>query len=193
MPFQIYPFPLGTSFNFKKRTGSLIYSIFDLFSVVPSKSLLFLLARPSNSKKRTGSLIYIWYFSLVPSKVFHRVPFPISPLPLATSIYFKKAHRFANLYLIFLSGAEYRARIFKRLWSAGIDSKEWIPPTYVAWRAGTIALFLLGSYFLAPIDCLQNPAQYTTVCHFPISPVPLATSSLLLRAIRPHPSGPGKT
>ncbi len=32
----------------------------------------------------------------------------------------------------------YRARIFKRLWSLGIDSKEWIPPAYVAWRAGTI-------------------------------------------------------
>ncbi len=23
--------------------------------------------------------------------------------------------------------------------------KEWIPPAYVAWRAGTITLFLLGS------------------------------------------------
>ena len=38
-----------------------------------------------------------------------------------------------------------RARIFKRLWSPGIDCKEWIPPAYVAWRAGTITLFLLGS------------------------------------------------
>jgi hypothetical protein len=27
----------------------------------------------------------------------------------------------------------------------GIDSKERIPPAYVAWRAGTITLFLLGS------------------------------------------------
>ncbi len=26
-----------------------------------------------------------------------------------------------------------------------IDSKEWIPPAYVAWRAGTITQFLLGS------------------------------------------------
>ncbi len=32
---------------------------------------------------------------------------------------------------------------FKRLWSPGIDSKEWIPPAYVAGRAGTITLFLL--------------------------------------------------
>ncbi len=37
------------------------------------------------------------------------------------------------------------ARIFKCLWGPGIDSKEWIPPAYVAWRAGTITLYLLGS------------------------------------------------
>jgi hypothetical protein len=30
----------------------------------------------------------------------------------------------------------------KRLWSPGSDSKEWIPPASVAWRAGTINLFL---------------------------------------------------
>jgi hypothetical protein len=36
------------------------------------------------------------------------------------------------------------ARIFKREWGPGIDSKEW-PPAYVARRAGTITLFLLGS------------------------------------------------
>ncbi len=34
---------------------------------------------------------------------------------------------------------------FKRSWSPGIDSKEWIPPAYLAWRAGTLTLFLLGS------------------------------------------------
>ncbi len=38
-----------------------------------------------------------------------------------------------------------RARIFKHLWSPGIDSKEWVQPAYVAWRAGTITLFLLGA------------------------------------------------
>ncbi len=38
------------------------------------------------------------------------------------------------------------ARIFKRVWGPGIDSKEWIPPAYVAWRGGTITLFLLGSW-----------------------------------------------
>jgi hypothetical protein len=40
---------------------------------------------------------------------------------------------------------EYRNGIFSHVRSPGIDSKEWIPPTYVAWRAGTITLFLLGS------------------------------------------------
>jgi hypothetical protein len=38
-----------------------------------------------------------------------------------------------------------RARIFKRLWSPEIDSKASISPAYVAWRAGTITLFLLGA------------------------------------------------
>ncbi len=36
-------------------------------------------------------------------------------------------------------------RIFNRLWSPGIDSKEWIPPAYVAWRAGAKTLFILGA------------------------------------------------
>ncbi len=34
---------------------------------------------------------------------------------------------------------------FKLFKSPEIDSKESIPPAYVAWRAGTITLFLLGS------------------------------------------------
>ncbi len=44
------------------------------------------------------------------------------------------------------------AGIFKRVWGPVIDSKEWIPPAYVAWRAGTITLFL------APIAALKIPA-----------------------------------
>jgi hypothetical protein len=40
---------------------------------------------------------------------------------------------------------DFRAHIFKLSRSAGIDFKELIPPAYVAWRAGTITLFLLGS------------------------------------------------
>ncbi len=43
------------------------------------------------------------------------------------------------------AGNETRARIFKRLRSSGIDSVESIPQAYVARRAGTITLFLLGS------------------------------------------------
>jgi hypothetical protein len=38
-----------------------------------------------------------------------------------------------------------RARTFKCLRGPGIDSKEWIPRAYVAWRAGTITLFLVGA------------------------------------------------
>jgi hypothetical protein len=37
------------------------------------------------------------------------------------------------------------ARIFKRLWSPRNDSKESIPPAYVAWRASTTTIFLFGS------------------------------------------------
>ncbi len=47
-------------------------------------------------------------------------------------------------------------RIQKRSWSPGIDSKEWIPPAYVAWRAGTTTVF--PTRFPAPIDCLKIPA-----------------------------------
>jgi hypothetical protein len=38
-----------------------------------------------------------------------------------------------------------RDGIFKPLRSTGIDSRESIPPAYVAWRAGTTTLLLLGS------------------------------------------------
>ncbi len=50
------------------------------------------------------------------------------------------------------------ARIFKRLWSPGIDSEEWIPPAYVAWRAYDKPI---PTQFLAPIDCLKIPALYS--------------------------------
>jgi hypothetical protein len=52
-----------------------------------------------------------------------------------------------------------RARIFKRLCSSRIDSKELIQPAYVAWRAGKITLWPIPTQFLAPIDCLKIPAQ----------------------------------
>ncbi len=38
-----------------------------------------------------------------------------------------------------------RTQNFKLLRSPVIDSKEWIPPAYVTWRAGTTTLFQLGS------------------------------------------------
>jgi hypothetical protein len=43
------------------------------------------------------------------------------------------------------NGDETRAGIFKPLWSPGIDAKASILPAYIAWRAGTITLFLLGA------------------------------------------------
>ncbi len=44
------------------------------------------------------------------------------------------------------TGESYPELVFLNVYGAqGIDSKEWIPPAYVAWRAGTITLFLLGS------------------------------------------------
>jgi hypothetical protein len=52
--------------------------------------------------------------------------FPVSSL----NIYYKDATR---------------TRIFKLLRSPRIDSKESIPPAYVAWWAGTTTLSLLGA------------------------------------------------
>ncbi len=54
--------------------------------------------------------------------------------------------------------------IFKLLRNLGIDSKESIPPTYVAWRAGATTLF--PTRFLAPIDCSKIPALATDISVF---------------------------
>ncbi len=51
------------------------------------------------------------------------------------------------------------ARIFKRLWSPGIESKEWIPPAYVTRYDNPIPI-----WFLAPIDCLKIPALSSSFC-----------------------------
>jgi hypothetical protein len=66
----------------------------------------------------------------------------LSPLP--PPHFFYKLSRFA-LHRRKIIEKKPRARICKRLRSPGIDSKESIPPAYVAWRAGTTTLFLLGS------------------------------------------------
>ncbi len=44
-----------------------------------------------------------------------------------------------------LSKEKFWALISKHVRSPGIDSKESIPPAYVAWRAGATTLFPLGS------------------------------------------------
>jgi hypothetical protein len=66
---------------------------------------------------------------------------PPTVFPLHSEI----LHTVNNCEKSTIADKEYRARIFKRLWGPGIDSKELIPPVYVARRAGTITLFLLGS------------------------------------------------
>jgi len=54
-----------------------------------------------------------------------------------------------NLFVLSLprvfSVSRNRAGIFKPLWSPGIDAKASTPPAHVAWRAGTITLFLFGA------------------------------------------------
>jgi hypothetical protein len=67
--------------------------------------------------------------------------------------------RTRNRIGIMLSYRLARARIFKLSRSPGIDSKESIPPAYAAWLSGTTTLY--PTRFLAPIDCLQIPAQAT--------------------------------
>jgi hypothetical protein len=52
-----------------------------------------------------------------------------------------------------LSYRSARARIFKRLWSPGIDFKESIPHVYVA-RAGPYDN-PIPTRFLAPVKCLK--------------------------------------
>jgi hypothetical protein len=52
-----------------------------------------------------------------------------------------------------------RDRICKRLWSPGIDSKVSIPPTYVAWRAGTtnrVIVPALQATLASGIDTLES-------------------------------------
>ena len=44
-----------------------------------------------------------------------------------------------------------------------MDSKESIPPSYVAWRAGETTLNPNPTRFLAPIDCSKIPAQFRRV------------------------------
>ncbi len=58
---------------------------------------------------------------------------------------------------ILYSGSSVRARIFKLLKSPRIDSKQSIPPAYVAWRRRYDNL--VPTRFLAPMDCLQIRAQ----------------------------------
>jgi hypothetical protein len=75
-----------------------------------------------------------------------------------------------------------RARIFKCLWSPGIDFKASLPPAYVAWRAGTITLFLLGAY--SPHRFLKNSGpiiKSDNCCLFHVTPI--------IKKVAPTPVG----
>ncbi len=65
----------------------------------------------------------------------------VFPPPLIWILDVLCAYTYCTLYSKFTKPV-----FWKLLWSPGINSKEWIRPVYVAWRAGTITLFLLGSY-----------------------------------------------
>ncbi len=93
------------------------------FSVCCSKPFCW---RENNSKQNTQSKISLLsYFCYFVKLIFSRNSVPFRP-------------ELRNWLFC-------RARTFKCLWGPGIDYKELIPPAYVAWRAGTKALFLLGA------------------------------------------------
>jgi hypothetical protein len=54
-------------------------------------------------------------------------------------------NQLGNIVLMVTGGGRYSARPYP-FKEPGIDSKESIPPAYVAWRAGTTTLFLLVYY-----------------------------------------------
>jgi hypothetical protein len=56
------------------------------------------------------------------------------------------------------SGQMIWARIFKRFWSPGIDSEDWIPPAYICSLADRYDN-PIPPRCLAPINCLIIPAQ----------------------------------
>ncbi len=89
-----------------------------------------------------------------------------------------------------------RARILKLLWSPGIDSKEPIPPTYVAWRAGTSNRVIVtarqaGNRFLGFLKGLQIRAQDRDLPVENTSIVTPASMGPQLRASGRHPLIPG--
>ncbi len=89
---------------------------------------------------KTSNLVWIqnfmsWFLEIILSQLFE-----LDWLSSVTSAFSRPRASTVQS----LPGAP-RARFLKSLWSPGIDSKKWIPPAYVAWRAGTITLFLLGS------------------------------------------------
>ncbi len=71
-----------------------------------------------------------------------------------SSLLYNKSCTGTSFHACYLSS--HRVRIYKRFRSPGIDSKELMPPAYVAWRAGTITLFHYLSYWPARLKRLKN-------------------------------------
>ncbi len=85
-------------------------------------------------------------------------------IPVAICIFWKTKLFLAHHHSKLWSGLQhrYRARIFQLLRSSGIDSKESIPPAYVAWRAGVTTL----SYSVpSPHRLFKNYSTVTYTSH----------------------------
>jgi hypothetical protein len=91
-------------------------------------------------------LTFLFSFSLTllfpPNPLFYS-PYPLLPPISPFSINF--VHIFLPIFFHSFSFPMFSFFLCRYFMSPGIDSKKLILPTYVAWRAGTATLFLLGS------------------------------------------------
>jgi hypothetical protein len=88
-------------------------------------------------------LFHILYLIELIDLIYVAWNFTISRLPKEISMWRNAVH---FLPLEVKKGLnKYQSPNLLGLGSLGIDSKDSIPPAYVAWRAGTTTLFLLGS------------------------------------------------
>ena len=72
-----------------------------------------------------------------------KAPYHSLTLPHLFYLYISEQHQFLMNLANFIEPSW--AGIFKPVWSPGIDAKASTPPAYVARRAGTITLFLVGA------------------------------------------------
>ncbi len=129
---------------FPEYSGSQDFEEAKYVSSIPNTylSVLSISAFPFSPNPR---LLFLFLLTL--SSPTSYLPFFYKLFTLAVFVFF--SHLFLSAYFLhsfsfpmFLFSC---ADIFKLLRSPGSDSKKLILPTYVAWRAGTTTLFLLGS------------------------------------------------